>query len=31
MSKETAGQQFLLATTGIIYFEYYIILVQQSC
>ena len=31
MVKETAGQEFLLATTSIIYFEHYITLVQQSC
>ena len=33
MIKERAGQEFLLITTSIniIYFEHYIVLVQQSC
>ena len=31
MVKETAGQEFLLITSTLIYFQHYIILVQQSC
>ena len=31
MVKETAEQEFLLTINSVIYFDHYIIVVQQSC
>ena len=31
MVKETAGQELLLTTINVVYFEHHVILVQQSC